>query len=354
MCILMYYGPGAMPIERHLENGCINNPDGFGWAVVVYEENRIITGHSMNDIKAMADFMECRAQYPNDTALFHARIATAGRVDESNCHPFKVNGRENMVLAHNGVLPMSCQPARGDDRSDTHILADGYFMSRWGGFDDPTHGEKATKSFESWLGTGSKVVILTTDRRYSHQSYIFNQHLGFWLGAEDGHDPETQGDIWYSNTSHCRRTHSGWTFTPPSNRSRLAWWEDVEATPSWEMGCRNCGFTAVLCPCPPDFKILTYTSSTQLMHKVNDPLRLESWVCESPGCGLVGFIDEATLLCENCKCCFACGDKGCEDCSAQADRECLAGPEMRDMVIGVRHLASIRAAAAITDGREAL
>lgn len=360
MCILMYYGPGAMPIPAHLRNGCVNNPDGFGWAVVVYEENRIITGHSMDDEKAMADFIATREQYPDDAALFHARIATAGSVNVDNCHPFKVNRRENMVLAHNGVLPLTCQPAKGDLRSDTRILADGMFLSRWGGFDDPTHGEKVVKSFESWLGTGSKVVILTTDRRYSHQSYIFNQNLGFWLGKEDGHDSATQGDIWYSNTSHCRRTAT-YTYTPPSTRGeRLAWWEDAEphdwskGHPSWEMGCRNCGFVAALCPCVPEYKILGYQSSRMLMHTANDPTEPASWICEDSECGLVGYINETSLLCDGCLHCYACGAHKCTDCADEARADGLSAPDMRAMVRGVRYLASLRAAAAVTDGSEVL
>lgn len=359
MCILMYYGPNAMPIEDHLRYGCENNPDGFGWAVVVYAEDRIIMGHSMDEEKAMADFIAARTEYPQDCALFHARIATAGSVNTDNCHPFKVNGRPNMVLGHNGVLPMACQPAKGDLRSDTRILADGMFMSRWGSFDDAVCGDKTTKNFEAWLGTGSKVVILTTDRRYSHQSYIFNEHLGFWLDEKDGHDP-LSGDIWYSNTSHCKRTRytgTGWSWASArdyESASYKRWWEDAEEStdigyksfPKQEMGCRNCGFIASVCPCAYSDKILVWSNSRDLMRELNDPTNPLSWVCVNEDCELVGYVDEETKVCVNCHTCHTCGtanetSDGCVKCDA---------PEATLASLGLIR----RAVAAITSGREAL
>lgn len=353
MCILMYFGPDAMPIEEHLSNGCDNNPDGFGWAVVVYSENRIITGHSMVKRVAIDEFLATRKLYPHDSAIFHARIATAGSVNIDNCHPFKVNGRENMVLAHNGILPVSCQPVKGDDRSDTRVLADGMFLSRWGGFDDPTHGVKATASFESWLGTGSKVVVLTTDRRYSFQSYIFNEKLGFWLDEKDGHDPSS-GDIWYSNTSHCKRTYS-WAGSR-SYSTGLTWWEDAESStigyPTYTMGCRTCRFVAAICPCSPDEKNLYYGSAAFFMDEINNPSNPDSWHCNE--CGMTGWIDIATLQCEECQHCFICGRHECADCGLEVAESKLPGKVLADLIDSSADIRAVESLYAITDGREAL
>lgn len=54
----------------------------------------------------------------NEFGIWHYRIATSGKVDKFNVHPFEVCGGK-YYMYHNGVLGSG-----KDNRSDTHALAD--------------------------------------------------------------------------------------------------------------------------------------------------------------------------------------------------------------------------------------
>jgi predicted glutamine amidotransferase len=163
---------------------CANNPDGFGYAV--HTGKTIITGRGMNHNDVIDRFLTTREKHMNGWAMFHARITTHGETVKENCHPFRVGGSPETILAHNGILSNVKIPA-GDKRSDTRVFADDLLPARLNILDN----KKKFKKLEKWA-SGSKVAVFTTDRRLNKAVYIINEKLGSW--DDDG--------LWWSNSSY--------------------------------------------------------------------------------------------------------------------------------------------------------
>lgn len=331
MCIIGYYAPGVLPVREHLEEAVIANPHGFGWAIVTYDaECPILIGHTMDRKEAVEEFMRLRAEFPQHAALFHARITTHGTTSLDNCHPFKVNGRSDLVLAHNGMVP--CSPRPGDTRSDTRILADNVLMTSFRHLDSP----KTRRRFEDWMGY-SKVVILTTDMKfYECQSYIFNEGLGVW---------DDESGIWYSNDSYkpyrssfkrggatagwdefdgweydakgydSEGYGSGWyaRYVADVKRKEAAAAQALEAGrwPTTVGGTSRKTETLVYLHKGPAGCGQQYRNCVCAGHIVMTPVDLlavgdqhEFWECQL--CHFFGMINPETLVCDICDGCFAC------------------------------------------------
>jgi hypothetical protein len=163
---------------------CANNPDGFGYAVHTGKE--IITGRGMNHDDVIDRFLTTREKHMNGWAMFHARMTTHGETVKENCHPFRVGGSRDTILAHNGILSNVKIPT-GDKRSDTRVFAEDLLPKRLNILDS----KKKFKKLEKWAG-GSKVAVFTTDKRLQKAVYIINEKLGNW--DNDG--------LWWSNGSY--------------------------------------------------------------------------------------------------------------------------------------------------------
>lgn len=302
MCLLAYFTPGTQPVRAHLEASCLNNPDGFGWAIVT-DSSVILRGHSMDAETAIDDFMAVRKSFPENAALFHARWATHGVVDETNCHPFRVNGRDDTVMGHNGVL--SCQPLAGDPRSDSRILADGLLMAQYRHLDS----RKTRRRLESWL-SGSKLVILTTDPFYRQQAYILNEDLGEWVNG-----------IWYSNDSYLPRqwamprgvTASWWDEWPTAIGGKRDRSDDYPD--DYKFVCHSCFSAPEECDCPGKFMgIYLYAGDGRkpLPEDYGDP---KTWVCVA--CGSRGEVSPETGQCSCCLFMWCCNSDPWEcDCDS--------------------------------------
>ena len=184
MCLLMVAKPNAMPSDDALVCACANNPDGFGYAV--HTGKTIITGRGMNHNDVIDRFLTTREKHMNGWAMFHARMTTHGETVKENCHPFRVGGSPETILAHNGILSNVKIPV-GDKRSDTRVFAEDLLPARLNILDH----KKKFKKLEKWAG-GSKVAVFTTDRRLNKAVYIINEKLGSW--DDDG--------LWWSNSSY--------------------------------------------------------------------------------------------------------------------------------------------------------
>ena len=174
--------------KSDLMRACESNPDGFGYAFTT--KGGIEYVNTFNADEAINGLAKLCKRYPDGVGLFHARWATHGATSLENCHPFVVN--DKTVLGHNGVLPLT--PAKGDTRSDTAIFAQ-EVMPQW--LHTLDTGEIAP--LEQWAA-GSKVAILTCDKRLRDSVYILNESLGHWRGG-----------CWYSNDSYKpARKYSNW------------------------------------------------------------------------------------------------------------------------------------------------
>lgn len=209
MCLLTFIPDGVQPDMARLRTGAENNPDGHGYAIALPDGGGLIVGRGLDDDDVLERFAIARRMNPRGPALFHSRIATAGKVNVSNCHPFYLGNDDQTVIAHNGILPAEAQPYIWDrKRSDTRILAE--ILLPKGRVTHSLRSRKGRQRFANWLGRSNKVVILTVNPQYGKRAYIMNPGMGDWV---DG--------IWYSNNSYAepwwtkygnRYPSGGWTY----------------------------------------------------------------------------------------------------------------------------------------------
>ena len=186
MCMLCVVPPGVMPSREKLENSALNNPHGYGFAIVIPEENRILRERTMSADESINRFLELRSYYPNGYAMWHARYATHGSRTVDNCHPFIVGNDQRTYLAHNGVLPVTI--AKQDDRSDTRVFAE-EMLPAIGGVSS-LDNDYIFEMLEDYC-FGSKVAVLTVDPAAKHQMYLLNANAG----------KEDETGVWWSNDS---------------------------------------------------------------------------------------------------------------------------------------------------------
>jgi glutamine amidotransferase len=179
----MVSSPAFAPSRDQLLIACANNPDGFGWAVNI--GSKIISGKSFNAEHSVKTFLDLLKKYSNAWGMFHARIATHGAVCIDNTHPYKVGGRSDLILAHNGVL--SIEVPKGDNRSDSRVFAEDWLPELGVGILDD---EQGFIELENLCG-GSKLAILSTAPELKKPVYIINEDLGHWVEG-----------LWWSNHSY--------------------------------------------------------------------------------------------------------------------------------------------------------
>ena len=184
MCMLCVVPPGVIPDRDKLINSALNNPHGFGFAIAVPEEQRIIAERSMNADESINRFIEVRSQYMDGYAMWHARFATHGAKNVNNCHPFIVGKDKRTYLAHNGILDVSID--KSDDRSDTRVFAEDV-LPAMGGV-KALDNDNVFTIIEDWAA-GSKIAVLTVDPEAKHPLY----HINARLGNEDA------SGVWWSN-----------------------------------------------------------------------------------------------------------------------------------------------------------
>ena len=184
MCMLCVVPPNVIPSREMLENSALNNPHGFGFAIVIPSEKRIHVERTMNADTSINRFIEMRGKYPEGYALWHARFATHGSTTVDNCHPFKVGKDERTYLAHNGILPI-IEPS-GDNRSDTRIFAEDLLPAIGGVVSlDNLQVQNLIEDFT----TGSKVCVLTVHPDARFQCYLFHEEKGW----------RDDTNVWWSN-----------------------------------------------------------------------------------------------------------------------------------------------------------
>jgi Glutamine amidotransferase domain len=186
MCMLCVIPPNVLPDRDKLINSALNNPHGFGFAIAVPSEQRIICERTMNADESINNFFKVREKYMEGYAIWHARYATHGATNVNNCHPFIVGNDKRTYLAHNGVLDIDIP--KNDDRSDTKVFAEELLPA--------IGGVKALDN--DWVfdmlsnyTSGSKVAVLTVDPEAEHPLYLLNGNLG----------SEDKDGVWWSNNT---------------------------------------------------------------------------------------------------------------------------------------------------------
>jgi len=237
MCMLCVIPPNVIPSRDKLENSALNNPDGFGFAIVIPQENRIHVERTMNADESINRFLELRGKYPEGYATWHARYATHGTVDVENCHPFMV-GSSHTYLAHNGIIPVLIEENK-DKRSDTRIFAED-ILARLGGahaLDNP----QILNLLEDFT-SGSKVVVLTLDPRAEQQCYLIHEDKG----------KVDESGVWWSNDS-CDINYYASAYKSTSKYSHNWWNDDYVSTHGYmntivgDTGAQRKDYSCVMC-----------------------------------------------------------------------------------------------------------
>ena len=204
MCVLLCGLGDALPSAEELATGARANPDGYGWAVLFEGSDglELVKGHTMDPGEACEALPALVGSLGSRVVawLWHARIATSGRLDLSGCHPFDVGGDPLTVLGHNGILPLDPAPGLNDSATFARDI-----LPAMGGAAALSSGS-VCEIFEAWA-KGSKLVVLSAAEGVEPVT-ILNESAGTWVE-----------DVWFSNASCWSgagsdpRTLGGWSWS---------------------------------------------------------------------------------------------------------------------------------------------
>lgn len=114
MCLIVVKDIGVkLPDKEKLHNGFINNSDGVGVAVLKPNKRVVYIKKDFIDFETFHTWVTENVGI-DDLCVIHFRLATSGKVDSGNRHPFPITYNKNllrkstlyckMAVAHNGIL----------------------------------------------------------------------------------------------------------------------------------------------------------------------------------------------------------------------------------------------------------
>lgn len=304
MCLLTLIPPTITLDYDRAKNAAISNPDGFGFAI--HAGTAIIKDHDMDFEKLWVRWSELTKIYNNNASLFHWRISTHGTTSVDNCHPFNVGDSNNVVLGHNGMLPIT-MPVN-DTRSDTKLFAQ-YVLPSLGGavaLDNPS----VFKNIEDWA-IGSKLVVLSADPQTEFDWYILNEKAGHWAH-----------DMWWSNSSYKQfqyHSYSGYPsgvytgksygHTDKSYTSPYLGWDDYDYEDELETSKWTATDTEeyIMEELYQDDIVETILKFTD--YSFDDFAKVTCNNCQSGY--FVDALEASATHCGECTACLACGQPGC-------------------------------------------
>ena len=177
MCIAIYKPAGIdIPKETLIQCNRANN-DGAGMAYSIGRGMRIRKGY-FNFEDFYAEYLE----HKDKQMLIHFRIATHGKIEKENCHPFFVT--KNLAFIHNGIIS---HHGGNKDISDTRDFNYKILRPMVKQFGEGIIFKKEFRHLiEQYIGY-SKLSFLHADGRVS----IANALKGEWSNG-----------VWYSNSSY--------------------------------------------------------------------------------------------------------------------------------------------------------
>ena len=178
MCIIVYK-PNDKVINRRTLKSCYeSNPDGCGFMYSSNNELKISKGY-FGFRSFYRAFRKAERANPESDFVMHFRIATSGKTDIINCHPFWVN--KGLGFAHNGVLSKLGNTVF----SDTHCFTYEVLSKLPNKFLTITSISELLEDYA--VASGSKFAFMDNKGDVT----IFNSKAGVW---EKG--------IWFSNSSY--------------------------------------------------------------------------------------------------------------------------------------------------------
>ncbi len=235
MCIAILNASGNTLPEAYLENSWDNNNQGAG---LLWVENRKLKSFKTFKYEELRErYFQLRENMFIGNIVLHFRIATAGKHNETNLHPFFVN--KNLAFVHNGIIPKL-----GDNTySDTWWFNETILKKLPTNFINNSVICGFIKESISW----SKLLFLDKNDKY----YIINAQQGHWDESGNWFSNESylsRNDfVYYGNTKKAK-TYPKWNdLHEESDR----WWESYtqrikEDVPASLNSCPHCKIKAEL------------------------------------------------------------------------------------------------------------
>lgn len=197
-----------------------NNNDGAGMIYTTKNNELKVFKELTNFEKFYKEYNKQRKANKESNFVLHFRIATSGKIDLNNCHPFKVN--KNLAFVHNGMIDIELM---NNAVSDTYTFNETIIKNLGSSF---LYNEAIIRLIEAYIGY-SKLIFLNN----LNEAFIINEQLGHW-----------DGDNWYSNTSYSCNTKKA----KVSSYGYAKYYEDYYSTNIDSVGdicdcCENRGST---------------------------------------------------------------------------------------------------------------
>jgi predicted glutamine amidotransferase len=174
MCIIASIKSNQQISKSTLKRCWNNNPHGGGFMFT--DGKKIHVYKEMSSFKRYYNtFLEKRQQYPESNFVCHFRISTHGKINDTNCHPFKVNDKLGFV--HNGIIrnaPVSAE------YSDTYMFNVTILQTLPSNF---TSNVAMLTLIKEYIGSGSKLCFLSADNKLTYVNESAGQYdeNGVWF-----------------------------------------------------------------------------------------------------------------------------------------------------------------------------
>lgn len=176
MCLLIASPKKVTNIEW-LSNGFDNNSHGAGF--VYAHQNKL---HVKKGFFTFDKFLKAYKEMPDAPCLIHFRLATGGKLNAENCHPFNVT--DKLAFAHNGVF---FNIASCDKYSDTYHFNELLIKPIFAKNPAAIFTTAAKVLIEEFIGRGNKLAFIN----HKGQITLMHEHAG-----------EIEDDTWFSNGSY--------------------------------------------------------------------------------------------------------------------------------------------------------
>lgn len=206
MCIAILKPSQEILTKRVLKACFNNNPHGAGFAIASKKANSVIIRKGFFSFRK---FWHCYREYQKrgETMIIHFRVATSGKIDGDNCHPWRVD--KEHALIHNGNLEHKLG-IKDDAVSDTGLFVRHILQPIFTHDPGMWQNDAFKWMVEETIGSGNKLVMINASGEY----VIFHEKQGEW-----------DNGCWFSNKTfkeeRKKKAATNYTYIPAANKYGL-------------------------------------------------------------------------------------------------------------------------------------
>jgi len=188
MCLAIASKGKRVPAD-YIKEAYSRNRDGAGF--VYCHDGEIVVEKGFFSVESLQEAYDKMPE--NVPHLLHFRLATAGKENADNCHPFLIS--KHLAFIHNGIISDMRTCA---EFSDTHYFNEDYLKPLLAKRYALIREDAFRAILSSFIGDYNKLAFLNKDG----EIFIVNEDAGHW---------DETDEIWYSN-----RSYMGYTCVNPS------------------------------------------------------------------------------------------------------------------------------------------